>query len=235
MADALIGVGILLAVFGPLLLIPVIWLVYRFPGRMIINRIFQDRFGKKVTHLIAFAASGVAVMLVLYLSYLPGKLKYDAMCVKHGIPSIQSRVHADGFYRTRLYPYEAKQYLGPDGFAFVEAPHMYKPGQFIKYTLNTEGNIEEEEIPLPTSQYGIRDDLTRSLIGITLSQKTAYILESGDTFAQASSILYDGGPLSLFLGVYGMQNCPDIQTEPGSGDFATYYNFEKEVLLSGSD
>ena len=97
--------------------------------------------------------------------------------------------------------------------------------------MSEDGTIQEEEISETISQYGIRDDLKFLPLGINLSQKTAYEMESGKGFAQASTILYSGGPLSIFMGVYAMSNCPDIVSEKGSIDFNTYYNFEKEILL----
>jgi len=231
MGDALIAVGLLLAIFGPLLLIPIIWIVYRFITKKFIYRFYKDKFISSTNDLIAIAASTVVILVLLVISYLPGKMEFNKLCSQYGTPSIQKRVHTNSFYRTRLYPYEAKQYLGEEGFKFVEAPHMYKKGNYKKYSLSEDGTIQEEEISETISQYGIRDDLKFLPLGINLSQKTAYEMDSGKEFAQASTILYSGGPLSIFMGVYAMSNCPDIVSEKGSIDFNTYYNFEKEILL----
>jgi hypothetical protein len=231
MGDALIGVGILLAIVGPLLLIPFIWIVYRLVTRKIIYRFNKDKYSHSTNDLIAISVSTAMILVLLVLSYLPGKMEFDKLCSQHGTPSIQKRVHTNNFYRTRLYPYEAKQFLGEEGFEFIEAPHMYNKGSYMKYSLAEDGMIKEEEISETTSRYGIRDDLKLLTLGINLSQKTAYEMESGKEFAQAATILYSGGPLSIFMGVYAMSNCPDIISEQGSKDFNTYYNFEKEILL----
>jgi len=230
MGDALIGVGMLLAIFGPLLLIPIIWITYRLITKKFIHQIYKDKYEQTTNDLIAIAITTIVILTLLIISYMPGKMEFDKLCLQYGTPSIQKRIRTISFYRTRLYPYEAKQYLGDEGFEFVEAPHMYKKGSYIKYSLSKDGKIKEEEITEPASQYGIRDDLKLLPLGINLSQKTAYEMTSGKEFAQASNILYSGGPLSIFMGVYAMSNCPDIISEQGSKDFNTYYHFEMEIL-----
>ena len=232
MGDALIGVGILLAIAGPLLLIPIIWIIYRLITKKIIYRYFSNRFSPPVNDLLAIGVTTIFIMVVLVASYLPGKIEYDKLCEQFSTPAIERHVNTDSFFRTRLYPYEAKQFLGDDGFKFVEAPHMYKKDRYIKYSLSGEGEIIEQEINEPVSQYGVRDELKLLASGINLSQKTAYEMESGREFARASTVLYSGGPLSLFMGIYAMSNCPDIRTEKGSKDFETYYKFEKKILLN---
>ena len=235
MGDALIGAGILLAILGPLLLIPVIWIIYRLFTKKVIHRFFNNKFSPPVNDLIAIAVTTIFIFIVLGVSYLPGKNEFDKLCTRYSTPSIDMRVNTDSFFRTRLYPYEAKQFLGDDGFKFVEGPHMYKKGRYIKYTLSGEGEIIEQEIDEPASEYGVRDDLKLLASGINLSQKTAYEMKSGKEFAQASTVLYSGGPLSIFMGIYAMSNCPDIRSEKGSQDFDTFYNFEKQVLLNNKN
>ena len=232
MSDALIGIGILLAVAGPLLLIPVIWIIYRLITKKTVYRYFNSKYSPPVNDLIAIAMTTLFILIVLVVSYLPGKFEFDKLCKQYSTPSIEKRVNANSFFRSRLYPYEAKQFLGDDGFIFVEAPHLYKKERYIKYSLSEEGEIIEQEIDKPVSEYGVRDDLELLASGINMSQKTAYEMKNGKEFARASTILYSGGPLSLFMGIYAMSNCPDIRNEQGSVDFDTYYNFEKEVLLN---
>lgn len=235
MSDALIGIGILLAIMGPLLLIPVIWIIYRLITRKLIYRFFSQKFSSPVNDLIAIGLTTIFTLIVLVVSYLPGKIEFEKLCEQYSSPSIEKRVTTDSFFRSHLYPYEARQFLDDDGFKFVEAPHMYKKGRYIKYSLSGNGEIIEQEIDEPASEYGVRDDLKLLASGINMSQKTAYELKSGKDFARASTVLYSGGPLSLFMGVYAMSNCPDIRSEKGSKDFDTYYNFEKEVLLNNNN
>ena len=235
MESELIGIGILLAIFGPLLLIPIIWIFYRLFARKIVKRIYKDKFRPATNDVIAIIASTTIVLTVLLISYLPGKMEFNTLCSQHGTPYINNYVQTDSFYRTRLYPYEAKQFLGPEGFDFVEAPHMYNKGSYVKYTLTEAGEINEKEITEPASEYGMRDELILLPLGINLSKKTAYEMSTGKEFAQAATLLYSGGPLSIITGIYGMSSCPDSTTGQGSKHFNTYYQFEKKVLLNNTE
>ena len=61
-------------------------------------------------------------------------------------------------------------------------------------------------------------------------EKLAYEIETSRGLAKAAEIVYRGGPLSIFLSVYGMSSCPDIRSEEGSEQFRTFYDLETITL-----
>ena len=230
MGDFLLGIGFLLAILGPLLLVPVTWLLYRFVAWPVVRRAAPPAFSPGWARLLALALSIVVVAATVVLSYLPGRWEYDRLCAQHATPVISSQVKTDGFYRTRLYPYEARKYLVEGPFAFVEAPDMYKNGVYLRYSRAAESEIHSEPVPGISSAYGVRETFSQLPGSIMMTEKVVYEIASDRELARAAHIVYQGGPLSLFLGAYAMSSCPDIRSEEGSRHFRTFYELESIVL-----
>ena len=220
----------MLVVLGPLLLIPVTWLLYRFAVRRVAVSILVPKFSETVARRLALAVSAVIVAGILVLSYLPGKWEFERLCAQHATPVVSERVRTDGFYRTRMFSYEARPFLAEDSFTFVGAPNMYKEGVHMRYSRAADGSVSEQEVTTLNSVYGVRKDTSVLEHGIVMTQKVVYEIETARELATAAHINYGGGPLSIFLSVYGMSSCPDIQSEEGSEQFRTFYDLEAITL-----
>ena len=219
MADFLIGLGVLLALAGPLLLIPVVWLIYRFALRPF--------FGSRSKALTV--ATGL-VALLLASTYFPGRQAFDRMCAAEGAPVIQRRVTAFGFFRSEMFPYEAVLYITQNNFQFIEAPDPYRKDVTIRYTLASTGEVRQAETETLRSQYGVRKTYELLEGGVSKTEKVIYELESGEELAHASELVYQGGPLAVFLGTFGLTSCPNPRTPEGARDFRIFYDFESYVL-----
>ena len=68
MGDLSIGIGVLLAIMGPLLLIPITWLLHRFILKPVVKR-------AKMSAVLSLAIVAMAVVL----TYLPGRVEFDRM------------------------------------------------------------------------------------------------------------------------------------------------------------
>lgn len=224
------GIGVLLAIFGPLLLVPITWLLYRYAVRPVALRVLAPRVSAAGARRIALGLSIFLVGAALVVSHYPGKREFDQLCAEHATPVISDRVTAEGFYRTRLYPYEATRFL--DSFLFVEAPDMYKKGVTVRYS-KAGDDVRQEEAPSLRSLYGVQENFSQPASGITMTEKRIYEIATQRELARAASLNYNGGPLALLLGAYVMSSCPDILSEKGSRDFQTYYDLET-VILRGS-
>lgn len=224
----MIGLGVLLAIVGPLLLIPIIWLVYRLLWWVL--RRFVPRRLSGVERPAAAAVAVFVVGAVLVGSYLPGLREYERLCDEHARPSLGDRVEVEGFFRTKMAPYDATSYLREGGFRFVEAPEWSRSGENVRYTIDPSGTVRQEPALQIESSYGVRKTFSERPSSISMSEKIVYEIATGHQIARAASLTYHGGPLSLFLGSYGMRHCPDILTERGSKDFSTFYNLEAIVL-----
>jgi len=230
MGYLLIGIGILLVIIGPLLLVPVVWLLYRFVLWPVLRRMTPRTLSPGNARFLALVLSVLIVAGALGLSYLPGRLKYDALCEQHARPVITEQVSTSGFYRSKMFPYEAGQYLIQGNFEYVEAPDPYERGVHVRYSKTAENTIHEETVEGITSAYGVRRTFSELAGDLTLTGKVIYEIETGGELARAASVHYSGGPLSLFLGTYGSSSCPDVCTQEGSRWFGTFYNLESIVL-----
>lgn len=229
------GIGILLAVFEPLLLIPVIWLVYRMVVRPVVQSALVPRVSNGTARGIALILSFLVVAGVLSVSYFPGRWEFDRLCSAHATPMVSDRIRTSSFYRSRLYPYEARQFLEDNAFVSLEAPHMYKKGMYVRYSKTADGDMREEEVSTVRSRYGVRERLSMPWSGIVMTQKVIYEMATARELARAAHIVYEGGSLSLFLGVYAMSSCPDIRSAEDSQHFKTFYDLEHIVLRGDSD
>jgi hypothetical protein len=139
---------------------------------------------------------------------------------------------APGFYAAELYPYRAERFLREWGFAYIEAPDMYKKGRTLRYEVGGDGKTVVTEISAPTSRYAVSDTFRELGNTLTLNEKRVFELATGRELAHAGSVTYHGGYLRLVLGVYGMSNCPNPGTAKESQQFADYYYLERKVLRS---
>lgn len=231
MGDWLIGIGVLLAIVGPLLLIPIAWLLYRFAVRPLVARIAAPWLSSESARGLALGITVGLLAAAIAASYFPGKQQFDNLCAQHGQPQIGRRVYVDGFYADKLFAYEAAGYIRDRGFAFIEAPDPYKQGVLLRYTLDG-SEILTDTIEAPSSLYGLRQTVSVISSDLYISEKTVYEIATLSELARAAEVVYNGGPLSLFLGSYAMTSCPDIRTSQGSADFDKFYNLESLVLHS---
>jgi len=224
------GLGIFFGVFGPLLLIPVVWGVAHWPLRRLIGKWAVQRFGA-LSGLVRWVISVLFVGVVVLASYLPGRIQFANLCEVHA-PAIKEVTDVPGFYATELYPYKAERFLREWGFAYVEAPDMYKKERTLRYEVGADGNTIVTEVSSPTSRYAVSDTFRELGNTIILDEKRVFELASGRELAHAGSVTYHGGYLRLVLGLYGMSDCPRPGTEKESRQFDDYYYLERKVLKS---
>lgn len=226
MGETAMGIGIVLGILGPLLVIPVIWVVHSWFTRLFLAPRLKGRFAA----VPPLAISTVLVLGILLASYLPGRITYNALCAAHSVPRIAERVNVEGLFVDELYPYRAAQHLYDQGFAFVEAPEFPARRTNIRYTPAASRKVSQQPVSNLLSRYGLRVEYSRMSWGVGMTRKIVYELESNRVLAEAASVDYHGGPLWMFFGVYGLSSCPGEDTDRGTEDFRTYYNLEAVVL-----
>ena len=228
--SAAFGLGIIIAVFGPLLLIPIVLIVARWPLRRLMGK-WADRCFGSFSGFVRLFVAIVLVATVVLASYLPGRMEYEHLCELHA-PVITEATDAPGFYATELYPYLAERFLREWGFSYIEAPDMYKEGRTLRYEVGSDGKTVVTEIAAPTSRYAV-SDTTRSLGNtLVLQEKRIFERASGRELAHAGSVTYHGGYLHLLLGGYGMSYCPHPGTIKASQEFDDFYYLVRKVLKS---
>jgi len=223
------GIGILLAIFGPLLLIVPMVLVYR----LLVCSNPATRFGwSKGMPRFAYAMiAAVSVLLVVGATYLPGKLEFNRLCENLAEPKIIERARADGFFLDDSTADSfGMRYLRNEGFDWFETRDIYKPDGYARY--RKEGDkIVRETVSELTARYTVQSMHEKRSLGIVVDRVAVTERVSGKLLAQAHSVTYHGGPLSLLLVLYGMSDCPDVRTQQGSRQFNVYYHLARDTLL----
>ena len=232
MGEVAIGIGMLLAILGPVLLLPATWVIYRFGVRPLWWVAVPSDATTARGRLAPMITSALLVLGSVGVSYAWGRAEFTRLCAVRGTPEIHRTVEVDGFFRTPLFAYEARQILDAGVFEFVEGP-MPRADAFMRYRLDERGDLEEMEVADLSSQYGVRETLETARAGTTIMERTVYEIDSEAELARAASLTYMGGPLSIFLGVYGMASCPDIRSPEGSEHFRQFYDLALVVLGGG--
>jgi hypothetical protein len=226
------AIGIFLAAFGPLFLLIPIWLISRFPLRWTLAPWLERRWGRRagwIRHGLAL----VIVASVVFLTWLPGRIEYTRLCKIYQEPVIHRIHRADGFFREKMFAYEAERYLREWGFSWVEAPDPYRYNQrprYLRYRKGPGTSTVVTEVPAPSADLSVSVTFEKLPHGLSLSLKRITVRATGEEIARAGSVSYDGGPLSIILGVYGTCHCPNPITAKGSKYFEDYYYLERKVM-----
>ena len=219
MGELMIGLGVLLAIIGPLLLIPITWLLYRFALKPLLGSV-----------KLALPLSILLVIAAVAFTYLPGRRAFDRRCAAAGPPVVSEQVNVVGFFRTAMFAYEAAGYLTQDGFDFVEAPDPYRKGVTLRYTKASNDEVRQEEVTAIESLYAVRETFAQLDGGISSVEKVIYEIATGRALGRATQLIYQGGPLSILLGTMGVASCPDPGTAQGGKEFQIFYDLESYVL-----
>jgi hypothetical protein len=225
------GIGILLAIFGPLLLIVPMVLVYR----LLVRSNPATRFGwsKGIPRFAYAMTAALSVLLVVGATYLPGKLEFNRLCESLAEPRLIERARADGFFLDDSTADSfGMRYLRDEGFAWFETRDIYKRDGYARYRKAGE-KIVRESVSELKAFYTVQStfDAKNQGIGIDVNRMAIMERASGKLLAEAYSINYHGGPLGILLGVYGLSSCPSPITQQGSRQFNTYYHLARDTLL----
>ncbi len=232
MGDYWFAAGLLLSIFGPLLLVlPIAALYWLFRRYGLAQRLGNTQRGSaKAVHGL-LALTSVAVVIVV--TWLPGRLEFSRLCDELAEPRIYARVKAEGFYIDDLTANSfGQRYLRDEGFAWMEAKDIYHRGQFIRYRRDG-SKIATDAIPALTATYVVSSGVEVRANSIHVARTEIAERVSGKILAEAHSVIFHGGPLGLFIGVYGFASCPHPITAEGSRQFNTYYHLVREVLGGG--
>ena len=228
--------GLFLAFFGPLLLLPIIWVIHRWPLALL------DRWCLQVTgHALGWVRPALAAAMVggvVWVTWWPGYQRYQALCDQYATPNIVERTHLDGFFVSKMFDYEAGRYLMEWGFQWIEAPDPYRAGRLLRYR-RTDKGIEPEEVSTITAKAAFIPEFRELPDGIHLSLKRIVRLpdpeawrsvEKQPEMARAGSVVYHGGPLKIVLGAWGLSTCPSAPSADAIKAFQDYYYLEQRVL-----
>lgn len=232
MGDYGFAAGLVLAIFGPLLLLVPAAALFWLLGRLgVAERMkITGRGSVRAAHAL-LALLTVAVVVVG--TWLPGRLKFARLCDELAEPRIYERSAVDGFYLDDSTANSfGQRYLTEEGFVWMEAKDPYRNTRLVRYRRNGE-TVISAPLPEVTASHIVRSDVDARENGIHIARTEIIDRDTGKLLAEAHSVVYHGGPLGPVLGVYGLANCPDPASAEGSRQFDLYYHLVREVLGKG--
>jgi hypothetical protein len=213
-------VGLLWAVFAPLLLLIPAAALYRF------LRTWHPAWRPGTQQLAAVLVT-LAGVLVLWL---PARREFSRVCGELGAPRVIERVRADGFYLDDPTANSfGTRYLYDEGFKWYEARDIYHAGGHVRY-IKSANDIRTEQIDSITAAITVAS--VDSSVGPYIRINRVVITErrTGRELATAARANFSGGPARIVLGVYGASDCPSVRTASGSEAFDLYYHLARATL-----
>jgi hypothetical protein len=104
------------------------------------------------------------------------------------------------------------RYLRDEGFAWFETRDIYKRDGYARYR-KERGEIVREPVSELKARYTVQSRFEERSPGVQINRVAVTERASGKLLAEAHSVTYHGGPLSLLLVLYGMSSCPEPRTQ----------------------
>ncbi|HEY6864962.1 MAG TPA: hypothetical protein VI319_13780 [Burkholderiales bacterium] len=209
------AVGIIWAVFAPLLLAPVVallaWLL------------------SKARIRLAVPLAVLAVVLPVSIFWFIDWSEFDKICKTEGAPVVYRRSLAEGiFLNSGTSNSFGMRYLQEEGFSWVEARSVTEPGAWVRYERSANGTISTTRISALTARYEVREDFIKPDRHTGLSRTQVIDRVTGELVAKAASANFDGGRMNAVLGVWGSRSCPSAMSSPEG--FDGYYHLASHAL-----
>ena len=208
-------VGIVWAMFAPLLLVPVVallsWLLIK-------------------AHVkFAVPLSVLVVVVTVSIFWFHDWSEFDRICKAEGGPVVYRRDRAEGiFLNSGTSNSFGMRYLQEDGFSWVEARSVTEPDAWVRYERSANGTITTNRIASITARYEVREDFIKPNRHTGLSRTQVIDRSTGERLAKAASANFDGGRMSGVLGVWGTRSCPSPMSSPEG--FDGFYHVASHAL-----
>ena len=181
----------------------------------------------------ALPLAGALVIAPVATLWLLDRAEFMTVCAGEGKPTIYRKASADGiFLNSGTANSFGMRYLHEEGFAWVEAPSIYKHGEWVRYardTASTAANaIVTTEIPAITARYEVRELFSQPFSHTGLSQTHVVDRSTGEVLAKAGSATFGGGRATWVIGAWGTTSCPSAMQAPQL--FSDYYHLAKRTL-----
>jgi len=225
-------VGIIWAVFAPLLLLLPLWAIYKVLGVLGWPDRWLAHWAVARLRLLRFALAALLVALPVVTIWQMDHHAFVQVCQQEGIPVIRRTAQTDGFFLDDSTANSfGQRYLQTEGFAWMEARSIYKRDAFVRYTRAPDGKVSEVEQATLTARYRVVTDPLRPNAH-TFVLRTRILDTQADAadqeMARAAMVSFDGGRLKWVLGVYGTDDFPSVRTD--NETWHTAYNLVPKTL-----
>lgn len=216
MSDFLLGLGFVWAVFAPLLLLGLIAAV----GMLLRKR------SKRPWSLAAALVLGTVALL-----YGWDRWQFAALCDSLDEPTILERRVVDGILLDSSTANSfGLRYLHDEGFTWMEARDIYRPGGWRRYTREADGRITEAPIEAISATVVVLE--THEQRDSASIMRTEVRERAGNRLlAHGASANFRGGRTKWLLGAWGGASCPDA----GSAAWSRHYHLARNTLRPRGD
>jgi hypothetical protein len=212
-------IGIIWAVFAPLLMLIPIFVVYLAAGWVPVL--------KSKTRRISFAAA--ITLSVVFSLWLRASISFDTHCEAIGTPQIFEKRKVDGFFLDDGTANSfGMRYLQDEGFQWMEARSIYNRSGFTRYELTKTG-ITQKEVDRLTATVEVKSEFSEDSISST-TLLTIKDMQTQKVLARAGNAHFNGGTVRVVLGAWGTRSCPSPLSATGSEAFNQFYHLAKLTL-----
>jgi hypothetical protein len=210
-------IGLIWALFAPLLLVLFVWILARLARRAGVPRPWR------------FWGPVVVVAGTTLAFWVPERLAFEDHCDASSQPTILETAVADGFFLDDQTANSfGMRYLQEEGFSWLEARSIYDRKRFTRYE-KADGKIEQREIEQTSAEYTVRSNLKIEKHWST-TETEIFKTRTGEKMAWANNSHFEGGTMKWVLGVHGTASCPDPRSAEGSERFQAFYHLAKNTL-----
>jgi hypothetical protein len=208
-------VGLIWAVFAPLLLVPIVLGI-----AFLMRRLGWAR---------ALPLAAVVVLAPIAAIYWTDRTAFSNICDQIGEPVIAARTSADGIYlNSPTATSFGTRYLQDEGFDWIERRDLYNRDNFLHVSRNADGTLIERRVAAPSARYEVVEAFEQREPDAGISWIKVIDRQTGTEMARAASATFGGGRMGWVLGAHGVADCPDAMTAPES--FDRYYHLARYTL-----
>lgn len=212
-------IGIIWAVFAPLLMLIPMFVVYLAAGWIPVL--------KSKSRRIFFAAT--ITLSVVFSLWLRASISFSAHCEAIGTPQIFEKRKVDGFFLDDGTANSfGMRYLQEEGFQWMEARSIYNRSGFTRYEIDKTG-ITQKEVDRLTATIEVKSEYSEDAISST-TLITIKDMQTQKVLARAANSHFNGGIARIFLGAWGTRSCPSPLSASGSEAFNQFYHLAKLTL-----
>ena len=206
--------GIYIVIFGWLLNIPLLFLIYFLVAKPICKRVNGNCSRKKRLLL-----SGTTLVAAILATYIPGWLHFNKLCSEHATPLIGSVKGVNHYYIQEVNPNgpfleldRIKKQFEDNRISFIEGPNIFRTkhrpnkAPYLRYHLTDEGKFEYHEIDKRESRFGFRRRFNNEG-GLYSHVDEVYRIKDNSIISQETELRYHGGYLSWLTFPFGIREC----------------------------
>jgi len=215
LSNFLLGFGFIWAVLAPLLLVAAVVLV---------ARLLRQRSARP------WLLAALLVLGPVALIYGWDRWEFTKLCESLGEPKVLEQRAVDGVVLDSPTANSfGMRYLQEEGFTWIEARDIYRPGGWRRYTREADGRISDMPIDALTATVVVTE--THEQRERASIMRTEVRERSGDRLlARGANANFTGGRAKWVLGAWGTAGCP----APGSAAWADHYHLARNTAAKGT-